>query len=398
MELINKFIEYCKIYTTSNDESTATPSSSNQLVLLEKLNQELLDLGVESHIDEFGRVYGYLEGNLNYPSIGLCAHVDTASECSGENVNPQIHPNYDGKDIPIGNGYVLSINDFPELTSFKNKTLITTDGSTLLGADDKAGIAIIMQTVSNLTKVDKDKRRSIAILFTPDEEIGRGPEHFDRKAFKCDYAYTIDGGNIHEISYENFNAASCEVKIKGKSIHPGDAKGKMVNAVNVLAKFMSFMPQDKVPELTEGHEGFNHCLFIKGDTENSEAYYIIRNHNLTKLEQQKLDFINAKNKTLEFYPKAQIEVSFTDEYRNMKEIIDQHPEVLSSIENAFEKAKKDYHYVPTRGGTDGATFSFLGCPCPNLGTGSRNHHGRFEFAIKEEMEEMVDILSYLYSI
>lgn len=398
MDIVKKFIEYTKVYTTSNEASRSTPSSKNQLVLLKKLYRELKELGLNAEMDKYGRVYAHLEGNPKYDTIGLCAHVDTASECSGKNVKPQVHTNYDGKDLPIGNGYTLTTKEFPELKTFKGCSLITTDGSTLLGADDKAGVAIIMKLASLLVKKKIERRRPLSILFTPDEEIGRGPDHFNLKKFNCKFAYTIDGGDIHEISYENFNAATAIIKVKGIAIHPGDAKDKMVNASLVLLDFINNLPKDKIPAKTSGYEGFNHLLDMKSDVENAEATFIIRNHDLKLLATQKKEFENAKRITKKNYPKAEIELKIIDSYRNMKEVIDKHPEVLKTIEQAFKDANQTFYYAPTRGGTDGARFSFLGCPCPNLGTGSRNHHGRKEYAIKEEMEDMVNILTHLFVI
>lgn len=399
MELLNDFLRYVKIGTQSDENSSLSPSSKNQYDLLNLLKKELDDLGVENTLDEFGRLYGFVPGNPNFDCIGLCAHVDTASECSGDNVNPQIIYNYDGNDIKLGkSGLILSKNDFPKLNECLGKTIITTDGTTLLGADDKAGVAIIKDVIRNVLEMDVNKRRPLAILFTPDEEIGRGPEHFNLSLYKAKYAYTIDGADPKYISIENFNAKSIKVHIKGKSIHPGEGKGKLVNAILLLNEFINLLPKDMIPYKTSGREGFNHIVDIKGDVENAYAYYILRNHDTNILNNQVNDFIKAKEIIEKEYPSSQIELEIKDQYKNMYEIISKQPECKEMIESVFNKLNLHFEYEATRGGTDGATFSFLGCPCPNLGTGSYNHHGRFEFAVLEEMELMVKIVTEIYKL
>lgn len=399
MELLNDFLRYVKIGTQSNEGSSSSPSSSNQYELLNLLKKELDDLGVENTLDEFGRLYGFVPGNANFDCIGLCAHVDTASECSGDNVKPQIISNFDGKDIKLGNsGLVLSKNDFPKLNECIGKTIITTDGTTLLGADDKAGVAIIKEVIRNVLKMDINKRRPLAVLFTPDEEIGRGPEHFNLDLYKAKFAYTIDGADPKYISIENFNAKSIKVHIKGKSIHPGEGKGKLVNAILLLNEFINLLPKDMIPYKTSGREGFNHVVDIKGDVENAYAYYILRNHDTNILNNQVNDFVKAKEIIEKEYPSSFVELDIKDQYRNMYEIISKQPECKEMIESVFKKLNISFEYEATRGGTDGATFSFLGCPCPNLGTGSYNHHGRFEFAVLEEMELMVKIVTEIYKL
>ena len=397
MELLNDFLHYVKINTQSNEESSSSPSSVNQYDLLNLLKKELDELGVENTLDEYGRLYGFVSGNPNLVCVGLCAHVDTASECSGKNVNPQIIKNYDGKDINLGKSELfLSSNDFPKLKECIGKTIITTDGTTLLGADDKAGVAIIKEVIRNVLKMDKNVRRPLAVLFTPDEEIGRGPEHFNLKEYKAKFAYTIDGADPKYISIENFNARSIKIHIVGKSIHPGEGKGKLVNAILLLNEFISMLPKDMIPYKTEGREGFNHVVEIKGDVENAEAYYILRNHDKNILEKQVQDFYNIKEQIEKEYPSAKVELVVKDQYKNMYEVISIHPECKEMIENIYKKLDIPFEYEATRGGTDGATFSFLNCPCPNLGTGSYNHHGRYEFAVLEEMELMVKIVTEIY--
>ena len=390
--LLDRFIRYVKIDTQSDEESTLTPSTLKQLDLLKLLKEELEQLGVKAELDEFGRVYAHIDGNPNYSSIGLCSHVDTVTECSGKDVKPQIIKKYDLKDIALGNsGLSLSVKEFPFLELFKGKTLITTDGTTLLGADDKAGLAIIMEVLENYLKIDKNKRRGFSILFTPDEEIGRGPEHFDPKKFNCEFAYTIDGGTPKYIEIENFNAKSAKIDIIGKSIHPGYAKDVMINAALVLTEFANLLPKDMIPAKTEKREGFNHIVAIEGGVEHASAHYILRNHDAKILAKQVQDFENAKKELEKKYPGIQISLEIKDSYRNMIEVINKQPECKNHIEKVYKKLGIEFEYEPIRGGTDGVTFSFKGVPCPNLGTGSYNHHGRYEFAVLEEMEQMVQI-------
>lgn len=397
--LLDRFIRYVKIDTQSDEESSLTPSTKKQYDLLNLLKEELSKLGVESQIDQYGRLYAKIEGNPNYSSIGLCSHVDTALECSGKDVKPQVIKDYDLKDIPLGSsGLFLSKSEFGKLNELKGKTIITTDGTTLLGADDKAGVAIIMETLERYLKLDKNSRRGFSILFTPDEEIGRGAEHFDPKKFGCEFAYTIDGSDPKEVSIENFNAKSVKIEITGKSIHPGDAKGVMINASLVLADFMNLLPKDMIPAKTEGREGFNHVVSISGDVEHSSAHYILRNHDAKILDKQVEDFKNIEAKLIKAYPGVKISLEFSDQYRNMLEIISKKDECKKHIEKVYKKLGYDLEYSPTRGGTDGATFSFKGVPCPNLGTGSYNHHGRFEFAVLEEMEKMVEIALEIFKL
>ena len=395
--LLDRFIRYVKVDTQSDEDSSTTPSTLKQLDLLKILKSELDALGVSNELDEYGRLYGYIPGNDSLDSIGLCSHVDTALECSGKNVNPQVIKDYDLSAIPLGkSSLVLSPKTCKKLNSLKGKTLITTDGTTLLGADDKAGVAIIMEVVEQVLKLDASKRHPMYILFTPDEEIGRGPEHFDTSKFKCKYAYTLDGADPHEISYENFNAKSADIVIKGRSIHPGSAKGVMINASLVLAEFVSMLPKDMIPSKTEGREGFNHLCHMDGNVEVAHANYIIRNHSKEIINKQVQDFENIKDTLLKKYPGVEISLTIKDQYQNMYEVIKDHRECLDHIEKVFSRLGLTLKASPTRGGTDGATFSFLGVPTPNLGTGSYNHHGRYEFAVLEEMEELVKISTEIF--
>ena len=397
--LLDRFIRYVKIDTQSDEESSLTPSTLKQYDLLKLLKKELDELGVKNELDQYGRLYAHVEGNDKYSSIGLCSHVDTALECSGKDVKPQVIKDYDLKDIPLGkSGLSLSIKEFPILKGFKGKTLITTDGTTLLGADDKAGLAIIMEILEKYLKLDKENRRGLSILFTPDEEIGRGPEHFDSKKFNCEFAYTIDGGSPKYIEVENFNAKAIKVDIVGKSIHPGYAKGVMINAALAITEFANLLPKDMIPAKTEKREGFNHIVSIEGNVEHASAHYILRNHDANILDKQVEDFKKAKLCLEKEYPGIEITLDIKDSYRNMIEVINQKPECKNHIEKVYKKLGIEFEYEPIRGGTDGATFSFKGVPCPNLGTGSYNHHGRFEFAVLEEMEQMVQIGLEIYSL
>lgn len=385
-----RFIEYVKIDTQSDPASATTPSTSKQLNLSKLLLKQLQELGLEAYIDEYGIVYGKLEGEGD--PIGLNSHVDTATELSGKDVNPRVIENYDGKTIELGDGYSMSPKEFPVLLSHVGDTLVVTDGKTLLGADDKAGLAIIMAVLDFYCSHKEIKHHPICVCFTPDEEIGRGPDHFDASKFGAKFAYTVDGGDPLEIAYETFNAASAEVLIKGKAIHPGEAKNKMVNACTCAFKFDRLLPTTKRPEYTEGREGFNHLNAIEGNVAEAKLHYIIRNHDRKKLEEQKKEFMAAAKECMERFPGCEVSVAIKDEYRNMKEVLDEHPEAIEKATKAFKKLGLTPSYPPIRGGTDGATFSFKGCPTPNLGTGSYNHHGRYEFLSVSEFNLMIEIV------
>ena len=392
LEHLNRFLRYVKIDTQSDDTSPTCPSTAKQLNLTRLLQQELEEMGIHAEIDEFGVLYAKLEGEPGLDPIGLNSHVDTALECSGKDVRPQVLENYDGGVIQLGHGYTMSPKEFPYLANHIGKTLVTTSGDTLLGADDKAGVAIIMSVLAYFASHPEVKHHPICVCFTPDEEIGRGPDHFDVKKFGAKYAYTVDGALPTDIAYETFNAASATVKIAGKSIHPGGAKGKMVNASTVAMAFDRALPEKVRPEYTEGHEGFNHLVAMKGTVEEAELHYIIRNHDLKKLEEQKQQFAKAKQAVENAYPGCKVELTIEDSYRNMKEVLDAHPEALIKAKEAFHKLGVEPTSYPIRGGTDGATFSFKGCPTPNLGTGSYNHHGRFEYLCLEEFEWMIELV------
>ena len=392
MALLDRFLRYVKIDTQSDEDSTLTPSTMKQYDLLNVLKEELSELGVESELDKYGRLWAFLDGNKAYDRVGMCAHVDTALEITGKDVKPQVIRNYDGNPIRLGKtDYYLTREEFPKLNELLGKTLVTTSGDTLLGADDKAGLAIIMDALEKYLKIPVNNRRPLSILFTPDEEIGRGPEHFDSKKYRAKYAYTFDGGDPKYIAIENFNAKSARIIIEGKSIHPGSAYGIMVNASEVLSHYISLINKDMVPSKTKHREGFNHLCAISGNVEHAEAHYILRNHDKDILKEQEFNFIHAKEQTLKEFPNAKIDLEIKEQYRNMIEVLNEHPEAKDRIEEVYNSLGIKFSYEPIRGGTDGATFSFLGTPCPNLGTGSYNHHGRFEFACLEEMELMVQI-------
>lgn len=388
---LERFIRYAEIDTQSDENSSSTPSAKKELNLSLELIKELAAMGVVAELDEFGRVYAKIKGEKGLPAIGFNSHVDTALEVSGKNVKPRLIENYDGGVIKLNEEYSMSPKDFPRLASYKGTGLVVTDGTTLLGGDDKAGLAIIMAAVDHYVSHPEEKHHTICLLFTPDEEIGRGPEHFDAKKFGADYAYTFDGAEPDLIENENFNAAHATVSFEGVAIHPGEAKGKLVNALRLAAEFDSLLDPKERPELTEGHEGFNHPLAMEGTAEHATLRYIIRNHDMTLLEKQKQEFIAAAAKLNRKYPKAHVEVALVDDYRNMKEVLDKDPRALVHADEVYKRLGIVARHEPIRGGTDGATFSFLGCPTPNLGTGSYNHHGRFEYLSVADFETMIKI-------
>lgn len=390
--LLERFVRYVKIDTQSDDFSESTPTTSKQFDLLNLLKNELDELGVNNELTKSGRLYAYVAGNEKLDAVGLCAHVDTAPDFSGKNVNPQIVEKYDGKQIILGkSGRFLDPNEYKDLRKCVGKTLITTDGTTLLGADDKAGVAIIMEVLEEVLKLNVNERRPMHILFTPDEEVGRGAEELDRDKFKAKFAYTFDGSSPEVINIETFNAKSATLSIEGKSIHPGDAKGIMVNAVRVAHDFIEALPKETVPEKTECYEGFYHITHVSGTTEKAECGFILRDHDKSKLENRAKLFLEVGNEIQSKYPTAKVKVEITDQYPNMIEYIKKDPTCKNYIEKIFGKLNINPIYEPVRGGTDGATFSAKGCPCPNLGTGSYNHHGPYEFAVLEEMEQLVKI-------
>lgn len=387
-----RFVCYTKVDTQSNESSSTCPSASKELDLTKILLAELEELGIKGEIDQYGRLYAHLAGEKGLDPIGLNAHVDTASEASGKDVKARYIENYDGGVIKLNDSMSMSPAEFPGLKKQIGKSLLVTDGTTLLGGDDKAGLAIIMNAVEYFVKHPEVKHHPLCLLFTPDEEIGRGPEHFDKDKFGASYAYTIDGAEPENIESENFNAAHADISITGCSIHPGEAKGKLVNAIRLMEEFDSLIHVEERPEYTELYEGFNHLIAVEGGAEKVNFRYIIRNHDRAKLEAQKNEFREAKEFLENKYPRAKVELTVNDDYRNMKEVLDKDPRALQRAKEVYAKLGIKYTNKPIRGGTDGATFSFKGCPTPDLGTGSYNHHGPYEYLSEEDFLEMIKIV------
>lgn len=388
--LLDRFLRYVAVDTQSDENSESQPSTEKQLVLLEMLRDELRALGLEAELDQWGYVMATLPSNLDHkaPAIGFIAHVDTSPDASGKDVKAQIIRNYDGGDIELKGvpGLALRVADFPELAGYKGQTIITTDGTTLLGADDKAGVAEIMNAVEYLVEHPEVKHPEVKIGFTPDEEIGRGVVKFDVARFGADYAYTMDGGAIGELEFENFNAAAATVKIQGRNIHPGYAKGKMKNAMLIGMEFNSLLPVDQRPEYTEGYEGFYHLIGFKGSVEQAELSYILRDHDLGLYEKRKetmlrcAEFINAK------WGEGTASVELRHQYYNMRKEVEPHYHIIEKAVKAMEMNGIKPKIQPIRGGTDGANLSFMGLPCPNIFAGGHNFHGKMEFVPLESME------------
>ncbi|MDD6508560.1 MAG: peptidase T [Bacteroidales bacterium] len=388
--LLDRFLRYVAVDTQSDENSESQPSTGKQLVLLEMLRDELRALGLEAELDQWGYVMATLPSNLDHkaPAIGFIAHVDTSPDASGKDVKAQIIRNYDGGDIELKGvpGLALRVADFPELAGYKGQTIITTDGTTLLGADDKAGVAEIMNAVEYLVEHPEVKHPEVKIGFTPDEEIGRGVVKFDVARFGADYAYTMDGGAIGELEFENFNAAAATVKIQGRNIHPGYAKGKMKNAMLIGMEFNSLLPVDQRPEYTEGYEGFYHLIGFKGSVEQAELSYILRDHDLGLYEKRKetmlrcAEFINAK------WGEGTASVELRHQYYNMRKEVEPHYHIIEKAVKAMEMNGIKPKIQPIRGGTDGANLSFMGLPCPNIFAGGHNFHGKMEFVPLESME------------
>lgn len=396
MKIEEKFIRYVKIDTKSDENSLSTPSTKCQLSLAKLLVEELHSLGVtNAYLDEFGLVYGQIEGDETKDPIGLIAHMDTSPDLDGGNFEPRVISSYDGKDIKLNDQYTLSPKDFPSLKEKIGHKLIVTDGNHLLGGDDKAGISIIMGIVEYYNKHPEINHAPIRICFTPDEEIGRGSENFSVKKMNAKIAYTLDGGKYNEINYENFNAYSLEVDIQGVSIHPGSAKGIMVNASLVGNEFISLLPKDKIPSKTEGYEGFNHLTDVIGNVEECKLYFIIRNHDDNLAKEQIKDFYHIKHLLQIKYPTSKIEIKVKESYKNMRSYFDKDFSAIEKITKAMKKINIDPSFVPIRGGTDGAGITFMGLPCPNIGTGSYNCHGRYEYADVDEMYLIFEIVKNL---
>ena len=390
MDIKERFLGYVAFDTQSNEENEGCPSTDKQLVFAEYLRNELKAEGLtDVELDDHGYVYATLPANTDkdIPVIGFISHYDTSPDCSGKEIRPRIVHNYDGGDIILSEGIVSSPDRFPELLAHKGEDLIVTDGHTLLGADDKAGIAEIVQAMVYLMQHPEIKHGKIRVGFNPDEEIGRGAALFNVDKFGCQFAYTMDGGEVGELEFENFNAASAKININGCSVHPGYAKGKMINAARVATELIGMLPQDETPETTEGYEGFYHLTDIKGNCERASVSIIIRDHNRRKFEARKerieeiVAVINAK------YGKDVAELSLHDQYYNMREKIEPMMYIIETAQQAMKEAGITPHIQPIRGGTDGAQLSFKGLPCPNIFAGGINFHGPYEFCPVQSLEK-----------
>lgn len=397
MKIENRFLKYISFDTQSNPDSTTSPSTAKQKEFAEFLAEEMRILGLQNvEINEYGIVYGTIPANNDHNGdvIGLIAHMDTSPDASGHNIHPQIIRDYNGQCILLNadKDMILDPQEFDVLHEVIGHDLITTDGTTLLGADDKAGITIIMSMAEYLYKHPEFKHNDIQIAFTPDEEVGRGTEHFDIDRFHADYAYTIDGGHIGELAYENFNAYRVVVTIEGKSIHPGTAKNKMINASYVAMEFDRLLPSQRKPEFTEKYEGFHHLTRIDGTCEKARMEYIVRDHDFSMLKNQLDDFKRIQAYLNSFYGKELVQVTMQEQYLNMKEVIEKTPHIISQVEKAMKDVGITPMIEPIRGGTDGAMLSLKGLPCPNLGTGGFNYHGPYEFVSITMMKKGVELL------
>ncbi len=388
-KILDRFLRYVSVDTQSDENSESQPSTPKQLNLLGMLCDELKALGLEAELDEWGYVMAKLPSNCGSKTkVGFIAHVDTSPDAPGADIKPQIVENYDGGDIPLKGveGLALKVSDFPEMAAYKGQTLVTTDGTTLLGADDKAGVAEIMDAVQYMVSHPEFKHPEVRIAFTPDEEIGRGVVKFDVKKFDADFAYTMDGGAVGELEFENFNAAAASIRIQGSNIHPGYAKGKMKNAILIGMEFNSLLPVEQRPEYTEGYEGFYHLTSFNGTVEEAVFSYIIRDHDLALYEKRKqvmqqcADFINLK------YGEGTAKCEIRHQYYNMRKQVEPHYHIVEKAVKAMEMNGVKPKVQPIRGGTDGANLSFMGLPCPNIFAGGHNFHGKLEFVPLESME------------
>ena len=401
-KILDRFLRYVSVDTQSDENSESQPSSAKQLDLLRMLRDELTAMGVEATLDEYGYVMATLPSNIDrkVPVVGFIAHVGTSPDASGANVRPQIIENYDGGDIALKGvpGLFLKPSEFPELLGHKGETIITTDGTTLLGADDKAGVAEIMNAVQYMVEHPEFKHGEIRIGFTPDEEIGRGVVKFDVKKFGAEYAYTMDGGEVGELEFENFNAASAKIHIQGRNVHPGYAKGKMKNAILIGMELNSLLPVQQRPEFTEGYEGFFHIISFKGSVEEADFGYIIRDHDRAKFEEKKevigkcVAFINEK------YGEGTASLDVKDQYYNMRQQVEPYYFIVEKAVKAMEMEGIEARIQPIRGGTDGANLSFKGLPCPNIFAGGLNFHGKMEFAPLESIEKASRVVLNIISL
>ncbi|MBQ3582902.1 MAG: peptidase T [Alistipes sp.] len=396
MELKDRFLKYVSFDTQSSEESESFPSTDKQLVLLNYLADEMRALGLQDVVvDKYGYTMGTIpasEGCETAPVIGFIAHVDTSPDMSGKDVKPHIIDEYDGGDIMLNGSLTMRVADFPELKDFVGHTLIHTDGTTLLGADDKAGCAEIMSAAEYLMAHPEIKHGKIRIGFTPDEEIGRGVDYFDVAAFGADFAYTMDGSAEGELEYENFNAASAVVEVQGRNVHPGYAKNKMINAIQVACELNSLIPAVERPEHTEGYEGFYHCVGFSGTVENAKISYIIRDHCSEKFEQKKVYMWSCVDLLKKKYGDEVLTLTLKDQYYNMRKMVEPHPQVIAKAEQAMRDAGVEPRIKPIRGGTDGARLSFMGLPCPNIFAGGMNFHGKFEYCSLDVMRKAEQVI------
>ena len=399
MRAYERFLRYIQYDTASSEASSSCPSSPGQLELGRALAEEMREMGIaDARIDEYGYVYGSIPATAEgFPAIGLIAHMDTVDEVPAAPMHARIVENYDGGAVHLDNGELLDPAGFPELARRAGKDLIVTDGRTLLGADDKAGIAEILTACERLLESGAPHGR-VCISFTPDEEIGRGADHFDIPNFGADFAYTVDGDEVGCIEYENFNGATAILTFHGRSVHPGTAKGRMVNAAQIAAEFDSLLPAGERPRYTEGYEGFYHLCSISGAVETASSYYIIRDHDRKKFEARKETVRCAAAQLEEKYGPGSVECALEDSYYNMREVIERHPHILRRAEAAYRAVGIEPFSNPIRGGTDGALLSYAGLPCPNLATGGMNFHGRFECVAVQDMDAMVEVLCQLLTL
>ncbi|MBU8893218.1 MAG: peptidase T [Bacteroidales bacterium] len=402
-EILNRFLRYVQIDTQSDEHSKTYPSTQKQFDLAKLLEKELIDIGLKDvEVDKYGYVTATLPSNTEKkaPVIGFLAHMDTAPDMSGKNVRPQVLENYNGEDILLNkkSGIKIEVKDFPELKNYTGQTIITASGDTLLGADDKAGIAEIMTAMEYLVKNPHIEHGAIKIAFTPDEEIGKGVDYFDVKKFGADYAYTVDGGPIGELEYENFNAAGIAIQIQGRNIHPGYAKGRMINAILVAAELNDMLPVEQRPELTQDYEGFFHIIRFIGTVETAEIHYLIRDHDIEKFKQKKKfikDVIKLMNKK---YGQEVAKYKLEDQYYNMREKVEPVFHIVEQAKQAMIEVGVTPDIKPIRGGTDGARLSYMGLPCPNIFTGGHNFHGKLEFIPLESMEKTVQVILKIIEI
>ena len=397
MNLVERFLKYVSFDTQSDENSETTPSSPKQMVFARYLQEELTELGFENvDLDQNGYLYATVPSNIDkpVPVVGFIAHMDTSPDMSGANVTPRIVTNYDGSDIILNeaDGIVLSPRQYPELLRHLEEDLIVTNGHSLLGADDKAGIAEIVSAMVYLMEHPEIKHGKIRVAFNPDEEIGMGAHKFDVQKFGCEFAYTMDGGEVGELEYENFNAASAKVHVKGINVHPGTAKNKMVNSMRVAYKYIAMMPKEEIPECTEGYEGFYHLIGMKGDVENTTLNYIIRDHDRSIFEQRKQNMLDWAEELNKKYGKGTVTVELKDQYYNMREKVEPVKYIIDIAFKAMEEAGVTPVIHAIRGGTDGAQLSFKGLPCPNIFAGGMNMHGRFEYVPIQSMEKAKNVI------